>query len=99
MGFLRDFEATLDLEGPGAAACRLIKDVCAVGVDDMRNPLRPILRALPFLPEARAQALNLLLRRCARWRALPVLLCADYHIMNMYSSSTCTPLPRKPHQP
>ena len=62
MGFLRDFEATLDLEGPGAAACRLIKDVCAVGVDDMRNPLRPLLRALPFLPEARP-ALTLLLRR------------------------------------
>ena len=33
-----------------------------MGVDDMRNPLRPLLRALPFLPEARP-ALILLLRR------------------------------------
>lgn len=27
---------------------------CAIGVNDMRNPLRPVLRALPFLPEARS---------------------------------------------
>jgi hypothetical protein len=26
---------------------------CAIGVNDMRNPLRPVLRALPFLPEVR----------------------------------------------
>ena len=28
--------------------------VCAVGVNDMRNPLRPILRVMPFLPEVRS---------------------------------------------
>ena len=27
---------------------------CAIGVNDMRNPLRPVLRALPFLPEVRS---------------------------------------------
>ncbi|KAK9837127.1 hypothetical protein WJX81_004899 [Elliptochloris bilobata] len=52
VAFSRDFKATMDLNGPGAAACRMIKEICAVGVDDMRNPLRPILRAMPFLPEA-----------------------------------------------
>lgn len=29
---------------------------CAIGVNDMRNPLRPVLRALPFLPEVTAPA-------------------------------------------
>ena len=24
---------------------------CAIGVNDMRNPVRPVLRTLPFLPE------------------------------------------------
>ncbi|CAL8464901.1 g4436 [Coccomyxa elongata] len=52
VGFGHDFRATADLAGPGAVDCRTIKEGCAIGVNDMRNPLRPVLRALPFLPEA-----------------------------------------------
>ncbi len=31
--------------------------MCAIGVNDMRNPLRPVLRSLPFLPEVRRHAM------------------------------------------
>jgi hypothetical protein len=30
---------------------------CAIGVNDMRNPLRPVLRAMPFLPEVMSRSI------------------------------------------